>query len=183
MAEGFIYAHWVTRDSGEGRARLMCAEGYRSRANYHTSLGEEGPAKQWRQLQYTSIEELRGEWKTFTKTKIKDIARQAGVQDHYHQVYKMACEAAHMGDLMVYMPPQPQETGLRFADLSLLKTYICLKFGTSLACDFLHDASDSLAMNLNQELDGLRGRWRLIVALAPPASESCSGQGNLESVS
>jgi len=172
MTEGFIYSHWVTRDSGEGRARLMCAEGYRSRASYHKSLGEEGHAEQWRQLQYRTIEGIRAEWNTFTKTKIKDIARQAGVEGHYHQVYKMACEAAHMGDLMVYMPPQPQEPGLRFADLSLFKTYICLKFGTILACDFLHDASDSLTMNLNQELDGLRGRWSLIVALAPRTSES-----------
>ena len=61
-----------------------------------------------------------------------------------------------MGDLMVYIPPQPQEPGLRFVDLSLLKTYICLKFGIILACDVIHDASTALSMNLDQQLDGVR---------------------------
>lgn len=172
MAEGFIYAHWVTRDSGDGRARLICAEGYRSRASYHKALSEEGHADQWRQLQYRTIEGIRREWNTFTKKKIKDIAREAGIEDHYSQVYKLACEAAHMGDLMVYMPPQPEELGLRFEDLSLLRTYTSLKFGTILACDFLHDANDALAMNLNQRLEVFRRRWRLIIALAPPTGES-----------
>jgi hypothetical protein len=96
------------------------------------------------------------EWKHFKKAKLNDIARQAGVEGHYHAIYKMACEAAHMGDLMVYIPPQPQEPGLRFVDLSLLKTYICLKFGIILACDVIHDASTALSMNLDQQLDGVR---------------------------
>jgi len=123
------------------------------------------------------------EWKHFKKAKLNDIARQAGVEGHYHAIYKMACEAAHMGDLMVYIPPQPQEPGLRFADLSLLKTYICLKFGIILACDVIHDASTALSMNLDQQLDGVRQDWRSIIALAPPASGLGGVRSHVQSVS
>lgn len=40
MAECFIYSHWVSGDSGDTRARLLYAEGFRSRAAYHESLEE-----------------------------------------------------------------------------------------------------------------------------------------------
>ena len=34
-----------------------------------------------------------------------------------------------MGDLFVYMPPQPQEAELTNATVSMLRAYISLKFG------------------------------------------------------
>ena len=134
-------------------------------------------------MQYGAIEGMGPEWKHFKKAKLNDIARQAGVEGHYHAIYKMACEAAHMGYLMAYIPPQPQEPGLRFADLSLLKTYICLKFGIILACDVIHDASTALSMNLDQQLDGVRQDWRSIIALAPPASGLGGVRSHVQSVS
>jgi len=66
---------------------------------------------------------------------------------------------------MVYAPPHSQEPGLRLSDLSMLRAYISLQFGIILACDLLHDASDALGMRADQQIDGLRERWRAIIAL------------------
>ena len=50
MVECFIYSHWVSCDEGETRARLLSAEGYRSRAAYHESLEEKEYAATWREM-------------------------------------------------------------------------------------------------------------------------------------
>ena len=125
---------------------------------------------EWRALQSEILEGLQTEWDQFRNSTLEQIAIQGNRVDQYRQVYRLACEAAHMSDLFVYMPPQPEEPGLRFSDQSLMRAYVCLKFGIILACDLLHDASDSLNMNLGQQFDGFRGRWRAIVDMQPQAS-------------
>jgi hypothetical protein len=167
MAECFIYSHWVSRDNGETRARLLSAEGYRSRAAYHDSLEETEHAASWREMQLEQIKGLQSEWKTFKDTKLEQFATLANTKEQYCKIYRLACEAAHMGDLMVYTPPHPQEPGLRLSDLSMLRAYVSLKFGIILACDLLSDASAVLEMGVDQQIDGLRERWRAIIALGP----------------
>lgn len=165
MAECFIYSHWVSLDDGETRARLLSAEGYRSRAAYHDSLEERELAATWREMQHQQIEGLQSEWETFKRTKLEQLASSANTEEHYCKIYRLACEAAHMGDLMMYAPPHPQELGLRLSDLSMLRAYVSLKFGIILACDLLHNASGALGMGVDQQIDGLRERWRAIIAL------------------
>jgi hypothetical protein len=169
MAECFIYSHWVSRDEGETRARLLSAEGYRSRAAYHESLEEKEHATTWREMQRQQINELQAEWEAFKNSNLEQLAP-AETKEHYCKIYRLACEAAHMGDLMVYMPPYPLELGLRLSDLSMLRAYVSLKFGIILACDLLSDASDVLKIGTDQQIDGLRERWRVIIALGPATS-------------
>lgn len=82
-------------------------------------------------------------------------------------IYRFACEAAHVGDLFVYTPPQPKEEGLRLSGFSLLRAYVSLKFGIILACDLLHDASNTLGMGAGEQIEGFRERWRAIIAIDP----------------
>lgn len=170
MAECFIYSGWVSADTGETRAKLLCADGYRSKVAYHQLLEEGAMASEWRELQAQILEGLQFEWDLFRNSSLEQISTQGNRHDHYRQVYRLACEAAHVGDLFVYIPPQPGEPGIRFSDLSLMRAYVCLKFGIILTCDLLHDASESLNMNLDEELDGFRTRWRAIIAFAPEAT-------------
>jgi len=133
-------------------------------------------AKQWRDLHSQEIKDLEIEWKTFKDTKLNKLSVEAKRGEQYHHVYRMACEAAHMGDLDVYMPPQSTEGGLQFSDLSFLRAYVCLKFGIILACDLLHDASDALKMGLDQQINSFRERWRAIIALnGIPGAQSEGG--------
>lgn len=170
MAECFIYSHWASRDLGEQRARILYAEGCRSRAVYHENCSDSAEdaehAVAWRELHRGQISGIESDWSAFRDVGLQQLASQAELEDHYHKVYRLACEAAHMGDLMVYMPPQPQEAGLTLADLSLLRAYVSLKFGVILACDLLNDASDSLGMDAAGQIDGFRERWRAIQSLA-----------------
>lgn len=165
MAESFIYAGWVSRDAGDTRAKLLCADGYKSKAAYHEIIGEQGMAAEWRKLQSHTLEGLECEFERFQKSSLEHIAIQANRLDHYRQAYRLACEAAHLGDLFVYMPPQPQEPGLCFSDMSLMRAYVCLKFGIILACDMLHDASDALGMSLDGRIEEFRVRWKEVIAL------------------
>lgn len=172
MAECFIYSGWVSADRGETRAKLLCADGYRSKVAYHQLLEERVMASDWRELQTQILEGMQTEWDQFRNSSLEQIATQGNREDHYRRVYRLACEAAHVGDLFVYMPPQPDEPGIRFSDQSLMRVYVCLKFGIILACDLLHDASDSLNMGLAEQLNGFRDRWRAIIAMSPQVSEA-----------
>lgn len=170
MAECFIYSQWVSLDNGETRARLLTAEGYRSRAAYHDSVGEPTHAESWRVMQYRQIQGFQSEWDDFKNRPLEKLASDANIGDHYKRIYRFACEGAHVGDLFVYTPPQPSETGLRLRDLSMFRAYVSLKFGIILACDLLHDASDTLGMGAAQQIESLRARWRATIALAPSAA-------------
>lgn len=176
MAECFIYSGWVSADHGEARVKLLCADGYRAKVAYHELLEDREMAAQWHELQNQILEGLNAEWRRFRDSTLEQIAIEGNRVEQYKQVYRLACEAAHVGDLFVYMPPQPDEPGLCFSDQSLMRTYVCLKFGIILACDLLHDASDSINMNLAEQLNGFRNRWRAIIAMSPQVSEA-SPQG------
>ncbi|MDZ4733664.1 MAG: hypothetical protein SGJ16_08770 [Nitrospirota bacterium] len=172
MAESFIYSGWVSMDTGEANAKVLCADGFRSRVAYHKALGETDLATDYERLRRQEIEHLQTEWRKFQQTNLEALSNIANRTDHYHQVYRMACEAAHLGDLTVYMPPQPTEIGYRLSDLSLLRTFVCLKFGIILACDLLHDASDALGLRLDVQLHGFRERWKAIIGLGSPSIDT-----------
>ncbi|MEK9172612.1 MAG: DUF5677 domain-containing protein [Nitrospirota bacterium] len=168
MVECFIYSHWVSCDKGETRARLLSAEGYRSRAAYHESIEEKEYAATWREMQRQETQGLETEWEAF-KPKLQQLAPPE-TKEHYDRIYRFACEAAHIGDLRAYTPPFPQEPGLRLSHLSMLRAYISINFGIILACDLLQDASIALKLGAAKQIDGFRERWRAIIALGPATS-------------
>ena len=161
MVESFIYSHWVSRDTGEQRARLVYGEGCRARAVYHENVSdspqEREHAREWRELLTEAIRGIEPEWQSFRQTKLEQLAEQCGLEAHYRSIYRMACEAAHIADLSVYMPPEPDgDLSLAPPLISLLRTYVSLKYGLHLACDLLHDASDVLRIGADQQINTLR---------------------------
>ena len=120
MAECFIYSHWVSRDPGEQNAKLLYAKTCCSRAVYHEACSDPPAlATVWMQLHREQISGIETEWSDFSKVSLEQRASQAQVGELYSQIYRLACEAAHMGD---YIRPQnergqhastaqPQHTG------------------------------------------------------------------------
>jgi hypothetical protein len=138
------------------------------------SLEETEQAETWREMQCQQLKGLQSEWKTFKNTSLEKLASSTATKEQYYKIYRLACEAAHMGDLMVYLHPFPQELGLRLSDISMLRAYISLKFGIILACDLLHDASVVLEMGADKQIESFRERWRAIIAFgsATPSGSS-----------
>jgi hypothetical protein len=62
---------------------------------------------EWRKLKVQELEGLDAEWKQFRDSGLEQIAREGDRVEQYKQVYRLACEAAHAGDLLVYRPPKP----------------------------------------------------------------------------
>jgi len=166
MVESFIYSHWVSVENDEQRARLVYAEGCRARAIYHENLQETQYAKEWRELLIDVIKGIEARWESFRQTNLERLAEQCGLSVHYRRIYRMACEAAHIADLSVYMPPEPGgDLSLSPAPLSLLRAYVSLGYGIHLACDLLHDASDVLRMEADQTIQAFRNRLTTIQAM------------------
>ena len=168
MAECFIYSHWVSADASELRARLLHADGCRSRAVLHelsNSEKEKEHAVAWRELFEERIDGIEKDWEAFRKKRIQDLASEGAVEKHYNNIYRLACEAAHLGDLDVHMPPHIEAT---LSYIALLRSYVSLRHGTILACDLLHDASDALGMELDQTIENFRKRTLEIQSKALP---------------
>lgn len=91
---------------------------------YHELNEEQAIASEWLELKNHILEGLQDEWMDFRKGGLERVATQGNRLDHYRKVYRLACEAAHLGDLFIYMPPRPQEPGLCFSDMSLVQTYV-----------------------------------------------------------
>ena len=165
MVECFIYACWVSGDETEKRASLLQAESFRSRAAYHENCSASPEdedahwAKEWRELQHKQIKGIEKEWKNFPS--LESIAADVKSKDLYN-IYRASCEAAHTGDLPLYMPPQPTEPGLTLADLSLQQCYVSLQSGVFLACELLRNASDQVELELESEIDSFAQRSREI---------------------
>jgi hypothetical protein len=134
-------------------------------------MGEREIAIEWRNLQSQEVGPFTAEWKRFRDASIAEMAREGNRVDCYIHAYRLACEAAHVGDLFIYMPPQSEDPGLRFADQALLKTYVCLKFGVSLACDLLHDASDVFNLRLHESIGHCRNSLQETTALTFPVEK------------
>ncbi len=164
MVENCLYAYWVSDDQTETRARLVCAESYRSRAAYHESCSaspndEDAQwGKEWRELLKKQIEGLETEWEKFSKANLERMAGETKSKDFYN-VYRLSCEAAHTGDLPQHMPPHPTKPGLTLEDLSLQQCYVSISNALTLSFELLMNISDQVGWNLESEVKGFWKRW------------------------
>ncbi len=149
MVESHIYICWVSADRSEDRASRLYAEGFRSRAVYHemcsTSAGDADAksAQEWREFEHKQKEGKN--WKRFPH--ITDIASEGESSDLYIHIYKAACEAAHMGDLLIYMPPRPTQRGSNVGDMGLQQSCLCMKLGNFVAYELLRNYMEVLGMD------------------------------------
>ena len=171
MVEVFIYFNWILVDKGDARARLVFADSIERKIRF----GRDNPDRvdssslnQLRLLQQAITTGIEAEWREYrkkTRGQIRRLADQAasGVPKWYRGIYQMACDPAHIGDLIEYVPlpgkPLPFPQGFN-ADLSAC---IALDYALHLMRWLLRSVSAYLAVNIEHEItdmDALHDRVR-----------------------
>ena len=82
LVESFIYYHWVAKDEGDQRAKLVYAEGCRAMAVYHeNNAGSQGAsdyAIEWRDVLTKVTGGIEPEWRQFREKTLATRAKHRG---------------------------------------------------------------------------------------------------------
>jgi hypothetical protein len=170
LVETFIYFHWVAKDTGETRARLIYAEGCHNKKGFfkrNPSYYEPQLHASWEESFKIATRGLGGEWKKFKERDeeskrrgVGKLADEAGpqVDQWYQRVYRMACEPAHITDLPEHMPETSGKISLDLPHTSRLQAYIALDYGLHIIFELMKDASKEYKLGLEEKIGKLEAQ-------------------------
>ena len=163
--EAFIYYHWVIRDPGDKRARLVVARSVDDTMRlYRLNPGyvEQSLYDEWEQILRSLISGIESEWEEFKKKKreIEKLAQDVGINLElwYQRIYRLACGPAHIGDLCDHMPTPEKPFPLGRTPTSHLRAAVALDYGLHILCDLLKAASDFFELGLEETLSRIKAR-------------------------
>jgi len=170
LVETFIYFHWVGQDAGETRAKLVFAiAAHRKLVFFNKNPGYAEPAQYntWEEGLREIIQGLEREWEEFKKRSLEQLAEESGqnLGQWYERVYRLACEPAHIADLLEHMPLPRRPISLGETQTALLWASIALDYSLHIICHLLKAASDAYELGLNEKIDRLQDRYNAVRAM------------------
>ncbi len=165
LVESFIYLYWAGEKRGDNKkARIVLAKAYNEKVKFFKSNPDYPDQKSYLQDWESVIKELtkgiEDEWKKKLKNKkILELAKEAKMESYYHRVYRLACESAHVTDLVEYMPlPSAFTITLDRPKTSISWSHVALYYGLHIMCDLLHECSEFYRLQLDQKISNIRTR-------------------------
>lgn len=169
LVEAFIYFHWVGQDAGETRAKLVFALAAHRKLvffNKNPGYAEAAQYNTWEAGLRETIQGLEQEWEEFKKRSLEQLAEQTGqsLGQWYERVYRLACEPAHIADLLEHMPLPRRPIHLGETPTALLWASIALDYSLHIMCHLLKAASDAYDLGFDEKIDKLQARYNAIRA-------------------
>jgi hypothetical protein len=164
LVESFIYLYWVgEKRGGNKKARIVLAKTCNEKVKFFKNNPDYPDQKNYLQDWESEIKELtkgiEDEWKKFKNKQKLELAKEAKMESYYHRVYRLACESAHVTDLVEYMPlPSAFTINFDRPKLSILWSHVALYYGLNIMCDLLHAGSEFYKLKLDQKISDLKRR-------------------------
>jgi hypothetical protein len=164
LLEIYFYIKWVGAESTDDRAKLVLARTYNERIKVFNNSPRNAAMSDinlYREALVQLTKGLESEWKSFKDKHVKRlIDKDIGepLTSWYNDIYKVACEPAHIGDLVEYMPLGKTPISLNPPTTSFLKAHVALDYGQQVYCDILRDASEIYDLGFDQEISSLKER-------------------------
>lgn len=102
------------------------------------------------------------EWEDFKEKTIQQLAKDSGLERIYSRIYRLACEPAHISDLVDFMPMPEWPITLNQPQTSMLSVIVALNYGIYIFCDILKYGSDFYGLRLDESIGELRTRYDTI---------------------
>ena len=164
LVETWIYLHYVAQDPSDQGARLLIAKSYAAKVSFFEKNpdypNQANYLDSWRKAKDNQIQNLTEEWKNFKTKTLEQIAcsinRDMG--RWYYHVYKLACEPAHIADLVEHMPASPQgpiSLDLESSRLATLMSVVALDYGLLIMIDILRNASELFSLGFEADLGSI----------------------------
>lgn len=164
LVESFIYLYWVGEERGDNKkARIVFAKACNKKVEFFKNNPDYPDQKSYLQDWESEFKELtkgiEDEWKKHGNKQIRKLAKEAKMESYYHKVYRLACESAHVTDLVEYMPlPNTFAIALNKSRTSILWIHVALYYGLHIMCDLLHAGSEFYKLKLDQKISDLKTR-------------------------
>lgn len=164
LVESFIYLYWVGEERGDNKkARIVFAKACNEKVKFFKNNPGYPDQKSYLQDWKSEFKELtigiEDEWKKHKNKQIWELAKEAKMESYYRRVYRLACEPAHITDLIEYMP-LPSAFTITFdrTKTSILWSHVALYYGLHIMCDLLHAGSEFYKLKLDQKISDLKTR-------------------------
>jgi hypothetical protein len=141
ITETFIYFKWVAKEPSDLRAKLVNADSVNEKKKYSTKNLDEKFSKEWGKGFVEATKGIETEWEVYRHQKLKDIAQESDMEDWYNRVYSMACDAAHLGDLIEHLPNPNGGYDLYYPQLARYGALLALDNGLSVLFFLMQDIS------------------------------------------
>ncbi|KAF0123669.1 MAG: hypothetical protein FD151_158 [bacterium] len=167
LIESFIYLHWIIKDPDDTRAKLVLAEGIRKKLSIFFKDNPEDPdhekyLQSYKEPLGSLTNDKTTEWEDFKEKTIQQLAKDSGLERIYSRIYRLACEPAHISDLVDFMPMPEGPITLNQPQTSMLSVIVALNYGIYIFCDILKYGSDFYGLRLDESIGELRTRYDTI---------------------
>jgi hypothetical protein len=162
MAESYIFFRAIGADSSDRTAELVLAEAWHRKVQ--TLEDGRGTDDELAAARRQRDDLLRGH--KVVLHNVKELAELQQVKPWYWQVYRLACEPAHLGDLVEFMPDPPvveiQVGGNVHA--GVYRAILAVHYGISLMLTMFDEFNERNELGLLVPLDNFRARFDAITS-------------------
>ena len=155
LTETWIFMHFAVKDQGELNAKYVYATSCNQKVVFFENNKD-----------YSDQAKQVAAWKTkkkalcptYNKRTLKDLAEDQDMthmEAWYRRVYRLACEPAHIGDLINYIPQPGQAVEWADSQMAPLSATIALNYGMLIILHIFKDTSATLALGFEEEIGEL----------------------------
>jgi hypothetical protein len=156
MAEAFIYFHVVTKDDSQRMAEQVLAEAMHRKVVYLKDIAApEAHVCEWRAVR----DELRGKSRPLPPLESLAKAHSGELGAWYSRVYRLACEPAHLGDLLEFMPGESEVIKVASAPTASSRAQVALHYGIAIELAVLRAIHQGNDVDMSVAVDGLEQRF------------------------
>lgn len=175
MAECLIYFYAVLHDPSDATERQLLAKAFHDEARFFKENPGEGDASEVTELETLRDRLLAGPPQVERLPTLERLAKapHVGGGSWYSRVYRMACEPAHIGDLIEYMPEDgvPIRVGTP-EDLAAGRAREAIWYGSHIVLAVMRSIRDYSVLGLQAPVEMLEIRLRNVGGASPTGSEA-----------
>lgn len=168
LIESFIYLYWINQENdSDKRAKFVLAMTYKKKMKFFNANpnypDNEANIKEWKNsLEDITKDDLKKEWDVFKEKSFYEIAEECGLKEQYNRIYRLACEPAHITDLLEYMPLPKGPFTLAEVKTAGLWAFVAIDYGIFTMCNLLQSTSDFYNLGFERQIDELKKRINTI---------------------
>lgn len=148
LTESSIYFFWAAKEDDDTRSKFVLALSYKNKEKFFNANKENYPdcdscLLEWRKALNDLIKNKEKEWEVFSGKTIGKIADEdnKNLKSLYNRIYRLACEPAHISDLIDYLPSAKDYISLDPPKISMLWVNIAMDYGIFIAYTLLESCS------------------------------------------
>jgi hypothetical protein len=164
LAEAHVYFRAIAADASGATAELVLASAY----GFKAEMLREGRAAA---AEIAKAERLRNEYlngRPALKKGVRGLARAHGLEDWYWRIYRLACEPAHLGDLVEFMPAEGSELRIGGAPAAAgYRALVAVHYGIIVMLALFDEINGRNEAGLHVPVEQFRERLNAIVSGNP----------------